>query len=118
MMLTSSYVAISQRHHCSYNTTDKNKRIMERLKWRKPLVIGPDIGPDNDVVNPFKRLSKKIWRNQNDPPSLPPSGRANIGRGTKRKASSSAGAGTSETVDPERIRNGRSRHTRCNDNLV
>ena len=45
----------SQIIHISYDTTDKNKRIMERLKWRKPSVIsrrleiafGPDIGPDN-----------------------------------------------------------------------
>ena len=96
---------------------------MERLKWRKPSVIsrrleiafGTDIEPEDDL-GLFKRLSKKIWRNQNGPPSLPPSGRATIRRGTKRKASSSAGAGTGETVDPERIRNVRSRHNRYNDN--
>ncbi len=115
MLLTSSPIAISQRHHCSYDTTDKHKRRTERLKWRKPSVIsrrleiafGTDIGLDD--VGLFIE-KKKIWRYD---PSLPPSGSATIGRGTKRKASSSAGAG-----ETERIRNVRSRRTRCNDNLV
>jgi hypothetical protein len=102
----------------SYDTTDKNKRIMERLKWRKPSVIsrrleiafGPDIGPDN--VGLFKRLSKKIWRDQKVPPPLPAAASRTTSRGTKRKAS--GGVGTGGASAPERARNVRSRHSRDN----
>jgi len=110
----------------SYDTTDKNKRIMERLKWRKQSVInrrleiafGPDFGPES--VGLFKRLSKKIWRDtyQKDPPPLPASVRATVGRGTKRKASSPGGGGTGGSAAPDRTRNVRSRHARTNDKLA
>lgn len=113
------------RKKCSADSTDKNKRIMERLKWRKQSVVARRIveafGPDSRAQ---KLSSKKIWRDSahhREPPPLP---NDQSGRGTKRSRSASTGGGgvggggSSASAATERIRNVRSRQTRKNSNLA
>ena len=122
----------------SYDATDKNNRIMERMKSRNPSTIsrrlevafGPDVGPDvgPDDVGLLKRLSKRIWRetNQRDPPPLPPAaGHAAVGsssRGTKRKEVPSSSPGDASDDGKSMVAADRShvrrRQLRKTDNLA
>lgn len=85
------------------------------ISRRLEIAFGADSGPDHGGSQ-FTRINgRKIWREQNDPPSLPgiSSSRATVGRGTKRKSNVSV-----EAIAPERMRrtcNARSKLAR-NDN--
>ena len=83
----------------SNDGTDKNKRIMERIKWRQQSVVTRRMevayGPDERAIR-FPSSAKNIWRDtyRRDPPppahgSNKEAGRSSSGRGTKRKKQSS-----------------------------
>ncbi|KAL3806338.1 hypothetical protein ACHAXA_001420 [Cyclostephanos tholiformis] len=104
------------------DSTDKNKRIMERLKWRKQSVIARRMeeafGPDSHAL---KQPSKKIWRDNmyhRDPPPLLNDQGA---RGTKRTRSALSGVGgigsSGSASSTDRTRHVRSRQ-RKNNNLA
>jgi hypothetical protein len=106
----------------STDSTDKNKRIMERLKWRKQSVIARRMeeafGPDSHAL---KQPSKKIWRDNmyhRDPPPLLNDQGA---RGTKRTRSALSGVGgigsSGSASSTDRTRHVRSRQ-RKNNNLA
>eukprot|EP00571_Detonula_confervacea_P011377 CAMPEP_0172302962 /NCGR_PEP_ID=MMETSP1058-20130122/4590_1 /TAXON_ID=83371 /ORGANISM="Detonula confervacea, Strain CCMP 353" /LENGTH=724 /DNA_ID=CAMNT_0013013633 /DNA_START=26 /DNA_END=2200 /DNA_ORIENTATION=+ len=107
-------MALERKKWCELaDNTDKNKRIMERIKWKDQSVVARRMeiafGPDERAS---KLPSKKIWRDsyqRDPPPSLTNQG----GRGTKRKGASSrsalAGAGTETTRSVRR----NLRATRC-----
>ena len=85
-------------HCCSNNRldgSDKNKRIMERIKWRKSSVVNRRMelayGLDSRAVKMPTTTNKNIWRGNagssayaNPPPSKN-SNNQGSGRGTKRK---------------------------------
>jgi hypothetical protein len=118
-----AYIVFSDTLNGSTDSTDKNKRIMERLKWRKQSVIARRMeeafGPNSRAL---KQPSKKIWRDdafhRDPPPLLNDQG----GRGTKRTRSAlsvGGGIGSSGSASSsERTRHVRSRQTRKSNNLA
>jgi len=75
-----------------FDNSDKNKRIMERIKWRETATVASRIDAafgrgSSQMRMPPSPPSQAIWRSasayQRDPPPL------NDRRGSKRKSSSS-----------------------------
>lgn len=94
-----AYVSHVVPSHCCSNNrldgSDKNKRIMERIKWRKSSVVNRRMelayGLDSRAVKMPSTTNKNIWRGNagssayaNPPPSKN-SNNQGSGRGTKRK---------------------------------
>lgn len=98
-------MALERKKWCELaDNADKNKRIMERIKYKDQVVVARRMevafGPDERGL---KTPSKNIWRENRENPykrDPPPSLMNQGGRGTKRKGASSrsaAGAGTETT---------------------
>jgi len=94
-----------------FDNSDKNKRIMERIKWRNNATVASRIDAafgrgSSQMRMPPSPPSQAIWRSayQRDPPPL------NDRRGSKRKSSSS-GEERKKRSKPRRSReSSRSRH--------
>ena len=89
--------------------TDRNKRLMERLKWRNTVVSDRRkelaYGPDSKALR-MPTSGKNIWRDsyQRDPPPL----NQGSGRGSKRKAP----RGGATASDKPRVRRRTTRKTK------
>ncbi len=132
LLLTHMHFTFRRTNHslnapkkCSADSTDKNKRIMERLKWRKQSVVARRMeeafGPDSRLQ---KLPLKKIWRDSAYHREPQPLANDHGGRGTKRTRSASSGGGGvgggggSASAAIERNRNVRCKQTRKNNNLA
>ncbi|KAL7530609.1 hypothetical protein ACHAXR_003594, partial [Thalassiosira sp. AJA248-18] len=111
-------ISLDKRRYFELNDgSDKNKRMMERVKRRKSAVVNRRMevayGPDKLALRMPSAQPKNIWREsyRRDPPPLNASGTS---RGTKRKGSTRStdgGAGASGST-----RNVRRRQTRKKSN--